>query len=190
MSDTSQGPGWWQASDGKWYQPETGSASPAAPGYGAGATPAASGELADWGTRAIGIIIDWAVMIAIVVVGFILAIIIGQISGALGALVGLVFYLIAAVGWLYYGFLVGAKGQSPGMAMMGLRCIGEDTGQVIGGGMGIVRTIAHIIDSLICYIGWLFPLWDPKRQTISDKLVKTLVVVEPKKPFSVDLYKP
>ena len=23
MSDTSQGPGWWQASDGKWYPPET-----------------------------------------------------------------------------------------------------------------------------------------------------------------------
>ena len=27
MSDTSQGPGWWQASDGKWYTPEQ------APGY-------------------------------------------------------------------------------------------------------------------------------------------------------------
>lgn len=29
MSDTSQGPGWWIASDGKWYPPE--SAQPAAP---------------------------------------------------------------------------------------------------------------------------------------------------------------
>ncbi len=27
MSDASQGPGWWQASDGKWYPPEQ------APGY-------------------------------------------------------------------------------------------------------------------------------------------------------------
>ena len=37
MSDTSQGPGWWQASDGKWYPPEQ------APGYVAptpGAAPA------------------------------------------------------------------------------------------------------------------------------------------------------
>jgi uncharacterized membrane protein len=32
MSDTSQGPGWWQASDGKWYSPEQ------APG-GAGSAP-------------------------------------------------------------------------------------------------------------------------------------------------------
>ena len=47
MSDFSQGPGWWQASDGKWYPPEsapgaapTAPASPfggpPAPGYGAG----------------------------------------------------------------------------------------------------------------------------------------------------------
>jgi len=29
MSDTSQGEGWWQASDGKWYAPEQQSSSPA-----------------------------------------------------------------------------------------------------------------------------------------------------------------
>ncbi len=37
MSDTSQGPGWWQASDGKWYPPESNpstaqSAAPPPPG--------------------------------------------------------------------------------------------------------------------------------------------------------------
>jgi hypothetical protein len=32
MSDYSQGPGWWQASDGKWYPPQQG-APAAAPGY-------------------------------------------------------------------------------------------------------------------------------------------------------------
>jgi len=38
MSDSSQGPGWWQASDGKWYPPEQApGAQPQqpAPGYGA-----------------------------------------------------------------------------------------------------------------------------------------------------------
>jgi phosphoglycerol transferase MdoB-like AlkP superfamily enzyme len=37
MSDTSQGPGWWQASDGKWYPPEQ------APGGGGGAGGAGGG---------------------------------------------------------------------------------------------------------------------------------------------------
>lgn len=35
MSDTSQGPGWWQASDGKWYPPQP-AAQPAAAAPAAG----------------------------------------------------------------------------------------------------------------------------------------------------------
>lgn len=185
MSDTSQGPGWWQASDGKWYPPEQ------APTAAAPVAGVPAGDLADWGIRAIAILIDWVMMMAIVIVGFILAVILGQLSSALGALVGFVFYMVAAAGWLYYGFLVGTKGQSPGMALQGIRCISEESGQLIGGGMGVVRTIAHIVDNLICYIGWLFPLWDAKRQTIADKLVKTVVITnQPKQSFSVDLFKP
>ena len=36
MSDAPQGPGWWQASDGKWYAPEQASGTPQAAGAGAG----------------------------------------------------------------------------------------------------------------------------------------------------------
>lgn len=40
MSDTSQGPGWWQASDGKWYPPDQ------TPGGGAGGGSAGGGSVA------------------------------------------------------------------------------------------------------------------------------------------------
>ena len=42
--------------------------------------------------------------------------------------------------------------------------------------MAFVRDLAHFIDGIICFIGYLFPLWDAKKQTIADKLVKTLVI--------------
>jgi hypothetical protein len=42
--------------------------------------------------------------------------------------------------------------------------------------MAFVRDICHIIDSIICFVGYLFPLGDAKRQTIADKIVKTVVV--------------
>ena len=187
MSDTSQGPGWWQASDGKWYPPEQ--APSAAP---TGGPAGAGGELADWGTRAIGIIIDWVSVVVLAIVGFVIAAILGAISSTLGGIVAVVVYIVVSLAWLYYGYLVGQKGQSPGMAIMGLRCVSEETGQVIGGGMGVVRTIAHIVDSIICYIGWLFPLWDPKRQTIADKLVKTVVHKDDstRRSFSPELWTP
>ena len=52
----------------------------------------------------------------------------------------------------------------------------EETGQPIGTLNAFLRDICHIIDGIICYIGYLFPLWDPKRQTIADKIMKTVVV--------------
>ncbi len=198
MSDVSQGPGWWQASDGKWYAPQQaaggapdpGLGTPAAGGPAAAATGPGGAPLAEWATRAIGIVIDWAIGIVLFLAFFIVGLILGAISNVLGFLFDLVGYFVVLAYWLYLGYLVGTKGQSPGMAIQGITCIGEETGALIGGGQGVIRTLAHFIDSLICYIGWLFPLWDPKKQTISDKLLKTLVVTgAPKKAFSVDLFK-
>ncbi len=44
--------------------------------------------------------------------------------------------------------------------------------------MAFGRDICHILDSLACYIGWLFPLWDAKRQTFADKIISTVVIPE------------
>ena len=63
--------------------------------------------------------------------------------------------------------------------MLKLRLVSEETGQPIGMLMAFVRDICHIIDSIICFIGYLFPLWDSKRQTIADKIVKTVVIPAP-----------
>ena len=49
-------------------------------------------------------------------------------------------------------------------------------GQPIGFGMAFVRRICHFVDGIICYIGFLWPLWDEKKQTIADKIVSTVVV--------------
>jgi len=136
-------------------------------------------------------LIDVACIIAIAIVGFIITMILSAISDSLAILVGLLFYLVYALLGFYIGYLNGAKGQSPGKALTGLKVISEETGQVIGGGMGIVRQIAHFVDGIICYIGFLFPLWDPKKQTIADKLIKTVVISgQPKQPFGPDLFKP
>jgi uncharacterized RDD family membrane protein YckC len=134
------------------------------------------GALASWGQRAIGYLID-AVPIIIVVV---ISVVLGSASVALELLVRLV---AIAIG-VYFAVQVGQTGQSPGMRVVGLKCIGTQTGQPIGGALGFVRSLAHIIDSLICYVGWLFPLWDAQRQTLADKIMKTVVVVVPTQGFS------
>jgi uncharacterized RDD family membrane protein YckC len=96
--------------------------------------------------------------------------------------------LIYLVGFAYSIFLavqLGQSGSTPGMRVIGLRAVGKSTGQPIGGGMGFLRSLAHIVDSLICFVGWLFPLWDKDKQTLADKIVGTVVVNAPKQPFSL-----
>ena len=70
----------------------------------------------------------------------------------------------------------GNTGSSIGKQIMKFKVVGEQTQQPIGVFKSLLRQIAHSIDALICYIGFLFPLWDAKRQTIADKLMKTVCV--------------
>lgn len=85
---------------------------------------------------------------------------------------------LAAVVFSLWNFVVrqGNTGSSIGKEMMKFKVVGELARQPIGVGKSLLRQIAHGVDALICYIGFLFPLWDPKRQTIADKLLKTVCV--------------
>jgi uncharacterized RDD family membrane protein YckC len=122
---------------------------------------------ANWGQRVGAYIID---ILPNIVLG-----IIGAVIGKLA--ISLLLDLIIVAWWVYNrGYLAGTTGQSWGKKVLNLRLIGEASGQPIGFGMALVRDICHIVDAIICYIGFLFPLWDAKRQTLADKIVKTLVI--------------
>ena len=93
-------------------------------------------------------------------------------------------FLLAAV-YFFWNFCYrqGKTGQSIGKSAMKFRVISEKTWQPIGFWLSLVRQIAHYVDQLICYIGYLFPLWDDKRQTIAGKLMSTVCVgVNPQPP--------
>jgi len=131
------------------------------------AVPSAS-PYANWGQRVGAYLIDIAPIV-------ILEIIFVRLVFALFIVV-----MIASIGWTisnrwYQG---GTTGQSLGKKALRIRLVSEETGQPIGMLMAFVRDICHIVDSIICYIGWLFPLWDAKRQTLADKIVRTVVITD------------
>lgn len=130
--------------------------------------PASSSVMyANWGQRAGAYLID---AIPVAVLYFI-----GIATRNTAAI--LLFVLIALGVQIYNRWIqAGRTGQSWGKRALNIRLVSDNTGEPIGGGMAFVRDICHIVDSLICYVGWLFPLWDAKRQTIADKIVSTVVV--------------
>ncbi|MBO2464216.1 RDD family protein [Actinomadura violacea] len=155
---------------------------PAAPGYQEvhhhhyGST----GQLAEWGSRVGGYIIDYLIFMGPFWVLYLLGSLLSSSGSGGGALIGVLFILIGGAlmlaGGLWICYQEGTTGQSIGKRQMGIRLVSAQTGQPIGFGMAFVRKLAHIADSFLCYLGFLWPLWDERKQTFADKIVNTIVV--------------
>jgi uncharacterized RDD family membrane protein YckC len=119
----------------------------------------------------------WLSRVGSYILDFLPAWVLYGIGRAISPTVGLIFDL-AGLGWTIWNRWIraGQTGQSVGKSALNTRLIDERTGQPIGGGMAFVRDIAHLVDAIICYVGFLFPLWDSKRQTLADKILHTVVV--------------
>jgi uncharacterized RDD family membrane protein YckC len=150
------------------YDPNAGYP-PAPPGYGApgGGMPAAAGQwagppLASWGLRFVAWLID--------------AIIAGVAGGIVGVASKPLGYLVQIGIMIYLLYMQGTTGQTIGKKVMNIKLLREADGQVVGVGLSIGRYFVHFLDAIPCLIGYLWPLWDAKRQTFADKILHTVVV--------------
>ena len=109
----------------------------------------------------------------------------GEPNGALMAIGGILAFLgfFVILGFLFwnYGLKQGKTGYTIGKGVLGIKVVKEADGQVLGTWFSIGRFFVHYLDQLACYIGYLWPLWDDKRQTFADKILSTIVIIEPKK---------
>ena len=175
MSDTSQGPGWWQASDGKWYPPEQ------APG----ATPQPAGGRLDIGAAlSYGwekFVANLSTMILIVAIffgvqfvfniaiqflkpnGLIAGLFVGGVLIAIAVFVGL---MIEA--GLIRAALAITEGRTPEASMM------FSTERLVPFAIGaVIVALLSFVGFLVCCIGyvvvrlfllfWGFYILDPKR---------------------------
>ena len=156
MSDASQGPGWWQASDGKWYPPEQ---APGAGAAGGGGTPGSLdiGAALGYGwnkfVENIGVIIVIVLVIFGVQIVFNIfrQIIVGSFdSFILGSAFG---FMTWAIGWFLY-FMLSAgliraalaitRGEAPETSMLFST---ENLGPF---------AVASIIVALLTFVGFFF----------------------------------
>jgi uncharacterized RDD family membrane protein YckC len=73
-----------------------------------------------------------------------------------------------------YGYRQGTTGSSIGKSVLKFKVVSENTGEPIGFGLSVLRQICHIVDAVPFYLGYLFPLWTAKRQTLADKIMATV----------------
>src|SRR5690606_7539378 len=93
---------------------------------------------------------------------------------AMFALLG-VLALVGAV--LYHTLLIGRTGQTLGKRALGLRVVDAGNGMPIGAGRALGRYLfATFISGNICGLGYLWAIWDGRKQTWHDKVVSSVVV--------------
>jgi uncharacterized RDD family membrane protein YckC len=73
-------------------------------------------------------------------------------------------------------FRQGRTGRSLGKSAAHTLLVDATTGLPVGVGRAFLRDLAHILDALPLFLGFLWPLWDAQRQTFADKIVGTVVV--------------
>jgi uncharacterized RDD family membrane protein YckC len=166
---------------------------PPQPSYGY--APMAPPVLAGWGARVGASFIDYLVVGLPATIGYITFIAMSASSthqvcdaydyctnepdtSKLGA--GL---LVMLIGWLVtLGLSLwqlakeGSTGQTTGKKAVGIKVVREHTGQHLGFGLAFGRRLAHLLDNMLCGIGYLWPLWDDKSQTFADKVTNCLVI--------------
>jgi uncharacterized RDD family membrane protein YckC len=101
-------------------------------------------------------------------------------------------FLLSTVGGLLYNGLLdgGPDGQTLGKRVLRIRVVDADTGELIGPQRGIGRATVPsafglmVVSPFLLPVGFvlailngLWPLWDGRRQTFHDKVVRSAVVV-------------
>lgn len=153
-------------------------------------------QYADWIWRVLAYLIDYIPAGVLVGIGYLMVIMMTSTSvverqtasgytfttmetstSPFGLLLAFIFYIAALAYWIWNkAYREGTTGKSIGKQVTGYTTLKEDTGQPLGFGMGFVRLLLLWVDFAICYIGVLWPLWDPKRQCLlSDKVTGAVV---------------
>jgi uncharacterized RDD family membrane protein YckC len=132
----------------------------------AGPTPGryAGAPFASWGRRVLGYLIDIVILVVVIEI-------VRLVGGGLIVQAVVYFAGLALLGWMN-----GASGRTPGKRVVGIRVVRDADGRVLGGGLGLVRALCHFLDTVACFLGWLWPLWDSKSQTFADKILATVVI--------------
>lgn len=185
---------------GNYGPPPAGNYPPPPPAYGQQQQPGMGTiPFASWWSRVGAVILDGLIAAAVVVIPVIAGAVIAfqnaetrevidpatgmatvEVAGGVNP-VGVVLLVLSL--FLYIGFTIwnqairqGKKGQSLGKKVVGIKVVKNADGQVLGAGSGFLRWLMSYLLGNLCFINYLWPLWDNQKQTWHDKVVSSVVL--------------
>ncbi|MEW6399145.1 MAG: RDD family protein [Bacillota bacterium] len=138
-------------------------------------------KYASFGRRLVAYILDGIIVdVALVIVAFVLA----GVGLAGGASPESIKHTTAIIGLLlgltYATLFTGLLGQTPGKMALGIKVVGPGGGPPGIGRAFLREVIGKFLSGLILLLGYLWMLWDAKKQCWHDRLADTVVVLTEK----------
>jgi uncharacterized RDD family membrane protein YckC len=116
----------------------------------------------------------WRRFVAALIDGILLGIVNGILRALLGMGAGT--GLGVVVSFTYFTYFHGRTGQTPGNAALSIRVVDIETGEVIGYGRAFGRALMAIVSTVVLLLGFLWMLWDSRKQTWHDKVVGSIPI--------------
>ena len=143
-----------------------------------------------WLASALDGLIVGAVSLAIGFSGTIVNLFVGGAGNSIGnstanvgvSLIGMLISILGGIlqmaVWVgYYTYFTGKNGQTPGKKALNIKVINPDTTFPPGYGYAFLREVIGKPISSFCFgLGYLWVLWDDKKQTWHDKIAHTVVI--------------
>jgi uncharacterized RDD family membrane protein YckC len=151
-------------------------------------------QLASFSERLVAYIIDYVIAGALSVgglfgIGFMAAVIaVGagaddDASYAATVVAGVTAAIVISAGYYWIG---NGYGGTPGKRITKLGVVSAPDGGYLGFRRGLVRAVVQNFGGIPLYLGWLWCIWDPKKQTWHDKAARSMVVRNPAFPHVTD----
>jgi uncharacterized RDD family membrane protein YckC len=139
-------------------------------------------ELASWGRRLAALLVDITVLILVIAVALLAA---GVSAEELRArmregetLLVVVLFLIPEA--IYYTALIGSRSQTLGKMALGIKVVDAESRSPIGYARAFTRWLStatlRALFTIPTVVDHLWPLRDPRNQTLHDKLARSVVV--------------
>jgi uncharacterized RDD family membrane protein YckC len=139
-------------------------------------------ELASWGRRLAALLVDITVLILVIAVALLAA---GVSAEELRArmregetLLVVVLFLIPEA--IYYTALIGSRSQTLGKMALGIKVVDAESRSPIGYARAFTRWLStatlRALFTIPTVVDHLWPLRDPRNQTLHDQLARSVVV--------------
>lgn len=131
---------------------------------------------ASFGKRFLALIIDTLIL---ELISFVVSMFLGKTSSNGFSLTGAPAYFVYFLYDVFNIFLIVKFGKTLGKMAMKIKIVDVNTNNIPSIGNVILReVIGKFLSSIALSLGYLWMLWDPKKQTWHDKIAKTVVIKE------------